>query len=126
MAFGVPIETLAERFELKRIPSDERGFEGVNDVSNPLIISTVRCFADTDGAIISVNLDEEPIAAVVYRNDFGLYVCNFECLHVCIRIVWRGETMGLATQILRCGCPFYALCEEFLHASPFKGAWSVT
>ena len=77
VAFGIAIETLSKRFELKRVPSDERVFEGVDGVSNAVVVSTVRSLADAAYPVVCVYFDEDPIPAMVYVNDFGFYVCNF-------------------------------------------------
>ena len=77
MAFGVAIETLSKGFELERVPSNERRFEGIDGVSNAVVISAVRCLADAGYPVVCVYFDEEPITAMVYLNDFGFYVCDF-------------------------------------------------
>ena len=77
VAFRVVVETLAECLKLKRIPADERGFECINGPLDVRVVPTVGSLADTDCAIVGVDLDEDPIAAVVHLNDLGLYVCDF-------------------------------------------------
>jgi glyceraldehyde-3-phosphate dehydrogenase/erythrose-4-phosphate dehydrogenase len=77
MTFRVVIETLAKCLQLKRIPSDERRFEGVNDVLDARVIPTMGSLANTDRAIVSMDFNEEPITAVIYLNDFSFYVCDF-------------------------------------------------
>jgi len=77
MAFRVVIEPLAKGFELEWIPSDERGFEGVNDVSDAGVIPTVGSLANAGCTIGGMDLNEEPIATVVYLDDLGFYVCDF-------------------------------------------------
>ena len=77
MAFRIVIETLAKCLQLERIPSDERRFEGVNDVLDTRLIPTMRSLTNADRTIVSMDFDEEPIATVIYLNDLSFYVCDF-------------------------------------------------
>ena len=77
VAFSVVVETLAKCLKLKRIPTDEHRFECLNDMLDARVVPTVGSLANTDCAVIGMDFDEDPIAAVVYLNDLGLYVCDF-------------------------------------------------
>ena len=77
MAFSVTIETLAKCLQLKRIRPDKHRFECTSDVLDAPVIPTVGSLADTHCAIVSTDSDKEPITAMVYLDDFGLYVCDF-------------------------------------------------
>jgi hypothetical protein len=85
MAFSRVIETLAKCLHLKRIPPDKCRFERLNEVFDARVIPTVGSLTDPDATVVSMYLDEEPIAAVVYLNNLSLYVRDFQCVHLGLR-----------------------------------------